>query len=323
MINADFTALLSSMHQIERLHMAERDVILHQILTDLAGDKFFFKNFLFKGGTCLIKHHLGYFRFSDDIDFTWKDQSKFKDKSAKAIRRELSLTISTLGKILEQISSARKLDFKYSKGDANYVELGGSNKTCTFKLWYHSAVLPKKLFIKVQINFVEKMCAEPEQGLLSGLTIRENGDLKALFPEYLEYSRAIPFHIYSASEILSEKIRALITRKGIKTRDFFDVFFIQKELNIRPADVESCVIKKTNHALGLYSKYRANLKAKAKLIEKGAIYEPDEESDLLLAEINEKEFQKFVKELTAYLQKLIKKLGASRSIFGQDSEVAD
>jgi predicted nucleotidyltransferase component of viral defense system len=32
------------------------------------------KNFLFKGGTCLMKNYLGYFRFSEDVDFAWKDQ---------------------------------------------------------------------------------------------------------------------------------------------------------------------------------------------------------------------------------------------------------
>jgi len=83
MISSDFVARLSSALGTERTHMVERDVILHQILTDLSNDRFFSKNFIFKGGTCLIKHHLGYFRFSEDADFTWKDQSRLKDKTAK------------------------------------------------------------------------------------------------------------------------------------------------------------------------------------------------------------------------------------------------
>lgn len=124
MISLDFVARLSSALGIERMHMVERDVILHQILTDLSNDKFFSKNFLFKGGTCLIKHRLGYFRFSEDADFTWKDQSKFRGKTAKEVRNELSPTIDAAGKNLEQIASTRKLDFKCSKNDTNYVDLG-------------------------------------------------------------------------------------------------------------------------------------------------------------------------------------------------------
>ncbi len=33
----------------------------------LSNDDFFSRNFLFKGGTCLIKNYLGYFRFSEDL----------------------------------------------------------------------------------------------------------------------------------------------------------------------------------------------------------------------------------------------------------------
>ncbi len=306
MINLDFVTQLSSTLRIERTHMVERDVILHQILTDLSDDKFFSNNFLFKGGTCLIKHHLGYFRFSEDADFTWKDPSRFKDKTAKEIRKELSSTINMIGKILEQISSTRGLDFKCSKDNTDYVELGGSNKMCTFKMWYYSVVLKKRFFIKIQINFVEEMCTKPKMGQLKSLATGNNEE-QALFPEYLEYSKTIPFDVYDIREILSEKIRALITRKGVKARDFLDVFFIQKDLGIKPTDVEKCVIKKTNHVLNLYSKYRENLKAKEKLVEKGTIFEWGAERELLLTEINEKEFQKFVKELTEYLKALIKK----------------
>lgn len=307
MISLDFVTRLSSTLKIERTHMIERDVILHQILTDLSNDKFFSKNFLFKGGTCLIKHHLGYFRFSEDVDFTWNAQSRFKDKTAKEIRKELSLTIDTLGKILGQISSTRKLDFKCSKNNTNYVELGGSNKMCAFKIWYDSVVLRKKFFIKIQINFVEEMCTKPKKGRLKSLITDDNEDLKALFPDYVEYSKTVPFDIYDVREILSEKIRALITRKGVKARDFLDVFFIQKEFGIKPTDVEKCVIKKTNRVLNLYAKYRDNMKAKEKLMEKGAIFKWGAERDLLLTEIDEREFQRFVKELTEYLKELINK----------------
>ena len=129
--------------------MVEKDVILHQILTDLSGDDFFSKNFVFKGGTCLIKQHLGYFRFSEDADFTWSCPSRFKHMSAKKMRRTLSPIISAVGRILEGISVDRGLDFTCSKNNPKYVEVGGSNKMCTFKMWYDSAVLCKRSFVKI------------------------------------------------------------------------------------------------------------------------------------------------------------------------------
>lgn len=88
-----FVDRLSFTLGIRRRDMVEKDILLHQVLTDLSSDMFFAKNMLFKGGTCLIKHYRGYFRFSEDMDFTWKDQSQFGGKTAGKIRSELSSII--------------------------------------------------------------------------------------------------------------------------------------------------------------------------------------------------------------------------------------
>ena len=291
-----------------RSDMIEKDILLHQILTDLSKDKFFSRNFLFKGGTCLIKHHLGYLRFSEDIDFTWKNQSRFEGKSVKAIRRDLSTVISDIGKIFESIAEKRGLDFKYKKNDIHFVLLGGSNRMCTFNVWYDSVVLKKKTFIKVQINFVEDICTKPEKVQLGSALKAKDEELSALFPESDEYLKTIPFYVYGAKEILSEKVRALLTRKGIKARDFLDIYFIQKNLGIMVVDVEKYVIRKIKHTLSLYTKYQTNMKAKIKLLEENKIFEWGTEKDLLISKIDEKDFDIFIREFTEYLKKLVKKI---------------
>ena len=283
--------------------------MLHQVLTDLSNNKFFAKNMLFKGGTCLIKHYLGYLRFSEDMDFTWKDQSQFEGKTAGKIRSDLSDVINKVGETFEGIALKRGLDFRCVKSNKEYVELGGSNKTCTFKVWYISEVLKKRTFFKVQVNFVEEICAGPKRGKLRSILDGNEEELAALFPEeYHEYSSAIPFAMYDAGEILSEKMRAILTREGVKARDFLDIFLISKKLGIRPEDAEDCVIKKVNHALRLYEKYRFNLNAKVKLLEQdNNIFEWGTEKDLLLAELDEDEFYRFVGEFTEYLKTLVRK----------------
>ena len=291
-----------------RSDMIEKDILLHQILTDLSKDKFFSRNFLFKGGTCLIKHHLGYLRFSEDIDFTWKNQSRFEGKSVKAIRRDLSTVISDIGKIFESIAEKRGLDFKCKKNDIHFVLLGGSNRMCTFNVWYDSVVLKKKTFIKVQINFVEDICTKPEKVQLGSALKAKDEKLSALFPESDEYLKTIPFYVYGAKEILSEKVRALLTRKGIKARDFLDIYFIQKNLGIMVVDVEKYVIRKIKHTLSLYTKYQTNMKAKIKLLEENKIFEWGTEKDLLISKIDEKDFDIFIREFTEYLKKLVKKI---------------
>ncbi|MGH9879285.1 MAG: nucleotidyl transferase AbiEii/AbiGii toxin family protein, partial [Nitrososphaerales archaeon] len=193
----------------------------------------------------------------------------------------------------------------------HYVELGGSNKTCTFKIWYQSDILKKDAFIKVQINLVEELCSESKVGRLTSILTAKDKELEALFPEHAEYSKTIQFPIYVLTEILSEKIRALLTRQGIKARDFLDIYLIQKKKGIKPSEVEVCVIKKTNHALKLYEKYRTNLQVKIKLLEKDQLFEWGEEKDLLLSKIDEKDFYNFITEFTEYLKELVKKFDAS------------
>lgn len=307
-MNMDFVRQAAEKIKTKRLDMVEKDIVIHQILTDLSNDKFFSKNFLFKGGTCLIKHHLGYLRFSEDIDFTWKDQSKFDEKSSKVIRKELSPLIGAVGKTFEGIAKKRGLDFKCVKSDKKYVELGGSNRMCTFKMWYHSEVQKKDTFIKVQINFVEEICTKPEAGRLHSAVKKNDERMSKLFSEYEEYSKTIPFQVYGVKEILSEKARALLTRKGIKARDFLDIYFIQKHLNVKVSDVEDYVIRKMKLTLKLYVKYQENYKAKKKIIEQGKIFDWGAEKELIITKFDEKEFSGFVKGLTEYLQSIIKKI---------------
>ena len=243
-MRADFVNEVARILKIKRRDLIEKDLILHQILFDLSGDRFFAANVLFKGGTCLIKSYFGYLRFSEDIDFTWKDQSVFDGMSQKAIRAYLSRVIDKIGEIFEKIAKKRGLDFKCEKSNADYIEFGGGNKTCTFKIWYMAEVLKRRSFLKVQINFVESMCFPPREAELSGLLTGEHEELEALFTEYAEYTRKITFSIYDIREILSEKVRAVLTREGTKARDFLDVYFICRRFGIRLEDVEGCIVSK-------------------------------------------------------------------------------
>jgi predicted nucleotidyltransferase component of viral defense system len=291
---------------IKRRDLVEKDLILHQILSDLSSDGFFAPNFLFKGGTCLIKCYFGYLRFSEDIDFTWKRQSVFKGMSGKKVRSYLSKVIDQTGSVFEAIAKKRGLGFKCEKRNADYMEFGGGNKTCTLKMWYDSVVLKQRTFVKVQINFVEQMCFPSKKRELKGLLTGRHEELDTLFPiEYEEYAKRVPFAVYDVREILSEKVRALVTREGTKARDFLDVYLISKQLGVKLEDVDKCIVGKTNFALRLYGKYRTNLKEKIALLESGRLFEWGEEEDLLLSEIDETDFYSFLNEFERFLRQVI------------------
>lgn len=303
----DFVNEVARVQRVKRTDLIEKDLILHQLLFDLSKDTFFHENFAFKGGTCLAKCYLHYFRFSEDIDFTWKNQTIFEGKSQKEIRKHLSKIIDSTGKMFEEITRKHDLDFKCIKNDRNYVELGGGNKTCTFKIWYQSEVLGRKSFLKVQINFVEKLYFPLKSAELESLIPEEKEELTLLFPEFKEYTQRILFDVYDVREILCEKIRAILTRKGIKARDFLDVYLICKQFRIRLEDIYGCSVEKARFTLCLYERYRKNLEEK-KTIVASAPFTWGEEKDLLLKDIDEKEFYKFLEKLKMFLKEVIDKL---------------
>lgn len=302
----DFVNEVSKLLRIERKDLIEKDLILHQILTDLSKDNFYSSNFLFKGGTCLIKYYLGYFRFSEDIDFTWRDQKVFESLSQNEIRRRLSQIIKGIGKLFERISTKRGFDFKCVKSDRRYVELTGGNKTATFKIWFRSEILERESFIKIQINFVDKLrFRHGKRKLRSLVSGAEAGELKLLFPDYSDYFKTVTLDVYDVKEILAEKVRAILTRKGVKTRDYVDVYMISKRFGIDVNDLDDAIIEKTEFMLKNYERFRRNFALKWKNASAEEKFDIGREKNLLISDIDDNEFDRFVADFTTSLRKIV------------------
>src|SRR3989344_6427089 len=217
---------ISSELKISNKALLEKDIILHNILCILEEDDFFRKNFVFKGGTCLTKCYLGYYRFSEDLDFTWIDQKIFDGKTQKEIRKILSLEINKTTSILEKIAQKLYLDFKPDKTNKKYIEIGGSNKFITFKLWYKSAMLDTTQFVKIQINFMELL--KHKFQLINAKSLMEqlnSTELSFLFPEEaINLIKSPKVNCYSIKEILIEKFRAILRYdKYIQNLKNFDI----------------------------------------------------------------------------------------------------
>jgi len=114
---------ISRTQGIARRDLIEKDLLLHRLLHYLLLHSEFEDNYLFKGGTCLIKYHVGYFRFSEDLDFTWRHQSQFIGKSTNELRKILSGIINDLGLILEGFTQEEGMDFVCDKSNQNFIEL--------------------------------------------------------------------------------------------------------------------------------------------------------------------------------------------------------
>ncbi|MCL2476373.1 nucleotidyl transferase AbiEii/AbiGii toxin family protein [Candidatus Bathycorpusculum sp.] len=306
----EFVVTIAEQNGIEQTELIEKDVILHQILTDLSKNESFFDNFVFKGGTCLTKCHLGYYRFSEDIDFTWKNQEIFENISQKQIRKNLSNIINTTGSIFEAIADKRGLDFKHDKQNRRYVELGGSNKICTFKLWYTPCNFNVESFVKVQMNFVEKIHFTPQIGTLNALPCKKSEELSFLFSDYTEYFQTINMYVYDTREILCEKVRSVLTRKGVKARDFLDIYLLCKKYNLKLEDLLELIVDKICFTLDIYQKYREHFETK-KIVVGLESFTWGKEEKLLLQKVEQEPFREFLDDFQGFLKKVIEKIPSS------------
>ncbi|MCK5282975.1 MAG: nucleotidyl transferase AbiEii/AbiGii toxin family protein [Nanoarchaeota archaeon] len=286
---------------IKNARFLEKDIILHRILLRLMQTSFKEK-YAFKGGTCLTKCYLGYYRFSEDLDFTYINQKEFEGKSQKALRKKLSEKINEASEQLVNIAEELGLDFKSDKSDTKYVMLGGSNKFVTFKLWFDPLKGGKEEFIKIQINYLDliinKIIETEAHSLFSSITKEE---MELLHPEFIDLLDDIKIMAYSLTEIFLEKIRAILTRRGTKSRDYIDVYLIEKKAQIDITKEESNIIKKIEFMLR-YDKYLQNL----------SVIKPEkliigEEAHLLLEPLDDG-FKKFLPDFFEHLKKLEEKI---------------
>ncbi|MBO8180676.1 MAG: nucleotidyl transferase AbiEii/AbiGii toxin family protein [Archaeoglobus sp.] len=212
---------------------------MHLTIISTFGDAY-----LFKGGSCLVKCYCGYYRFSVDLDFTWRRQEVWENLGKKGLRRKLVEQAEKFGSILERIAHNMELDFRCDLKNKNYVEFGSGSRMATFKLWKGSEL------IKIQVNFVERLLFPSRDAvaktLLTGRDVSDED--KAYFREFLEFYQPVEVSAYNIEEILCEKMRAILTRQAMKLRDIYDVFMIWKA-GVRIEELKEEILEKIRSAM--------------------------------------------------------------------------
>ncbi|NJE12928.1 nucleotidyl transferase AbiEii/AbiGii toxin family protein [Thermococcus sp. LS2] len=254
-------------------------------------------NYLFKGGTCLIKCYPGYYRFSVDLDFTSRDPQAWIELSRRSRERELKAEAVKLARLIEDIASKKGLEFKADLRDRNYVEFGGGSRMITFKLYYPEGLMRE--MIKIQVNLVERLLFEPKnvsaKSLLSGVQLSD--EERVYFSEFLESYSDVPVSAYDLREILTEKVRALLTRKKVKFRDIYDLYYLEKEAGLSIGNYSEEIIQKLLFALK-FERYSINFQ---KIIQSISFLEgtaTEEELFLLNVPFNAEDFKKFLEKLS-------------------------
>src|SRR3989338_5836493 len=292
----NFLMSIKDKTSITALELIEKDFYLNILLSKLN-----FGGYVFKGGTCLAKAYLDYFRFSEDLDFTFADQKLWQGKPTKSIKKICKEKINAFGEQLEKIG----LGFRFDKTDKKCVMLGNNNKLVTYKVPYTSVLTGESSYIKIQINFLEDILFSPEKKELHSLIKISDfsKEDQVYYNELLEFYRTKSILIYNIKEIVAEKARSLLTRKAVKSRDAIDLLFIYKKFNIKPRDFSKETKEKLLHSINNYSKYKNNL-----ILTRGKLqeleFQYDEVISLVIKPFKKEDFDAFVKELKPFLIEL-------------------
>jgi predicted nucleotidyltransferase component of viral defense system len=300
---SEFVGFVADKSGIAKPALIERDILIHRLLKGLCGSPEFVGKYVFKGGSCLVKCYFGYYRFSVDLDFTWRDNGYFS-VGGKELQKRLKAETMAFGEILEDVSKRLGLDFKNDLSDKRYFEFGGSKRMVTFKLW------KGKEYVKIQVNFVEELLFEAKmmtvKTLLDGVSLKR--DETAYFDEQLAYYAPFDVDTYDEREILCEKVRAILTRRAQKLRDFYDLFILDSH-GFKVGQLEEESVHKTKASL-YYRKYRENFGANRKAIELDDVLENPFERSLFVVS-PPVGFERFVERLSVELLRIADRVSGS------------
>jgi len=224
----------------------KKDLILTFILAELEKANLG-KDIIFKGGTLLSRNCLKYHRFSEDLDFVFKDSNLIRDLPRKTRERKVKTFLDTFVPKLKEVADALGLDFSTNRGDKKYCRMLTGRTVYTFKLYYSESQ-----FIKIEINFIEKLIDKTQEVSICAIT--DLFDSKKLLSDLNLSCENFKVQSYSLREIILEKYRAILTRKNFQERDLFDLFLIKDSLNVNINEVvekikASCLIKKDLNGL--------------------------------------------------------------------------
>jgi predicted nucleotidyltransferase component of viral defense system len=157
----------------------------------------------FKGGTCLAKVHGGFYRLSEDLDFSIST-------ALTASRKERSRRGGRLGPLVRDMP-------EHLPGFQVVAPLRGANESTQYNavVGYESLLESRVEPIGVEVGLREPVLVAPQLASAKTMLLNPvNG--RPLVNVFL-------VSCLSHQEAMAEKLRAALTRRDVAIRDFFDV----------------------------------------------------------------------------------------------------
>lgn len=195
--------------------VVEKDYVLGWMLAGINAHPALSTSWVFKGGTCLKKCYFETYRFSEDLDFTLRDESQIEDGF---LRRTLGEVIAWVADASGLVLPADQLSFDIYKNPRERV-------SCQGKVGYRGPVSPTTSSggwpkIKLDLTADERL-------------VRPAVRREAFHPYADRPDGGIWIDCYAYEEAFGEKVRALGERT--RPRDLYDVVNLYRHGDKRPS----------------------------------------------------------------------------------------
>ena len=212
--------------------LIEKDYHLTRILHEVSKRQI--RDLVFKGGTCLNKCYLDFYRLSEDLDFVYN--SDVKELSKNQVRKKLGEIRKEFFEILDKIEL--KVDKELGKG---WKMLTSKKKPGIVGLeiitGYISLIDNSSQTIKIEISFRRKLRKPTREKVI-----------KHKFYDSLNESLLkgdFKIEVIDLIENFAEKFRALYSRDAI--RDIYDInHIIINEIKVLDKEIFDLIILKMN-----------------------------------------------------------------------------
>jgi len=194
--------------------LVEKDyfcTVLLAYLTDHAGAQL-----VFKGGTCLAKVHAGFYRLSEDLDFTIPlpvDASRTDRRTAVAAAKK---AITHITKYLPLFGVSKPLT-----GANNSTQYNGT-------VAYQSPITGQSESILIEISVREPLIMPAVTSLAKTLLLNPVNGQAAVSD--------LTLNCICLAEAMAEKLRAAMSRRDVAIRDFYDLSYAAEHLALDPRD---------------------------------------------------------------------------------------
>lgn len=185
---------------------------------------------VFKGGTLLAKVHAGFYRLSEDLDFSISTAPDATKRSRSQSVAPIKAAIADLEDRLPGFQTEEPLTG--FNGSTQYNAL----------VSYRSILADRREAIKVEIGVREETMGGSYTGLVRTLLLNP--------VRSTEFVEGFPVAALTYQEAMAEKLRAALCRREVAIRDFFDIDHAVRNAGLNTLDRDLVDLLRRKLAVG-------------------------------------------------------------------------